>query len=504
MDRGVEIFLYILFIVVAIVSIVAILTWLRPVAKTVQVNDNTLQNNFDKGDGNINMFQLVKPFPVMAGARANDVRQAVVYSDLGSTAIIFPTQPAVMANQFTVTDYMRVVSLQIFADLLDYSNAQVTSRTVGIYNADTTALLVQANVDIGDALISGFRTHFLTPATYVDLTPNVNYVIVSVNLPGDKYAPLNDIAQPVLELKLGGQCIVRGSSSLLLPNRDQFTPAINNLLFASFQIQRQDTINQTAFSVDLATGLATFPVRYAFNLNTYVIDANQCVIEEGFCINSKNDTNMHNPTRLIVSGTILGVGGLDTGSLKPSTWYACYLINSTLQNLPPAGLLSLNFQDPDVVPIAYDTWRRVGWARTDASTNFIPTFQTGNGARRTTTYNTPQQVFFHIYTLVDMGNPPLFYNVPLELVSPPGSSAQITIATNNGNSSSLFMLIRDDIFHILQYTLTVPLGINTQHVNIVVPPQPIPHGFELALQPVLSIGSTIPTTVSVIAFEDDI
>lgn len=69
-----------------------------------------------------------------------------------------------------------------------------------------------------------------------------------------------------------------------------------------------------------------------------------------------------------VSTAASGVGGLDTGSIAASTWYAVWVISngSTI-----SGLISLSGTAP-VMPAGFNLRALVGWIRTDASVNRFP------------------------------------------------------------------------------------------------------------------------------------
>ncbi|MFB3105487.1 MAG: hypothetical protein ACE1ZA_11295, partial [Pseudomonadales bacterium] len=83
----------------------------------------------------------------------------------------------------------------------------------------------------------------------------------------------------------------------------------------------------------------------------------------------------------IKSGSILspditasGANGLDTGAVAANTSYAVYVIDDNTASNVPAGLFSLSGVAPTVIPTGWDKYRRVGWIRTDATSD-IETFQ---------------------------------------------------------------------------------------------------------------------------------
>jgi hypothetical protein len=80
-----------------------------------------------------------------------------------------------------------------------------------------------------------------------------------------------------------------------------------------------------------------------------------------------------------------GANALDTGTVAASTWYAVWAIyNETTV----AGLLSLSATAP-TMPSGYTHKGRIGWVRTDASSNLLRTIQYGTQAQ----YITPAAGF---------------------------------------------------------------------------------------------------------------
>ncbi|WP_313314558.1 phage tail protein [Stutzerimonas nitrititolerans] len=74
------------------------------------------------------------------------------------------------------------------------------------------------------------------------------------------------------------------------------------------------------------------------------------------------------PVALTINSAAVGTNGLDTGLLLASTWYSVWVIwNGTTA----AGLLSLSATAP-TLPAGYKHKARLGWIRTDATTNRYP------------------------------------------------------------------------------------------------------------------------------------
>lgn len=73
---------------------------------------------------------------------------------------------------------------------------------------------------------------------------------------------------------------------------------------------------------------------------------------------------------VIINSTQIGANGLDTGTLTASTWYSIWVIYNPTSGAT-AGLLSLSTTAPTLPP-GYTQFARVGWTRTDATTNKHP------------------------------------------------------------------------------------------------------------------------------------
>ena len=79
---------------------------------------------------------------------------------------------------------------------------------------------------------------------------------------------------------------------------------------------------------------------------------------------------------LTVDITQSGVNGLDTGAEAANTWYALLVIyNPTTKAI--AGLFTISPSSP-TLPAGYTKYRRVGWVRNDASSNFLKFYHNGD------------------------------------------------------------------------------------------------------------------------------
>jgi len=102
-------------------------------------------------------------------------------------------------------------------------------------------------------------------------------------------------------------------------------------------------------------------------------------------IGSTTGTYTPNTISLTLGTGTTGANALDTGTVAASSWYAVWAIyNETTV----AGLLSLSATAP-TMPSGYTHKGRIGWVRTDASSNLLRTIQYGTQAQ----YITPAAGF---------------------------------------------------------------------------------------------------------------
>ncbi len=87
------------------------------------------------------------------------------------------------------------------------------------------------------------------------------------------------------------------------------------------------------------------------------------------------------PVGAVINGASVGPNGVDVAVLAANSLYAVYVIGDSTDYQPTAGLLSLSATQPSL-PFGYDMYRRVGWVRTDGSSNLLQWWQYGEGQNR--------------------------------------------------------------------------------------------------------------------------
>jgi len=106
-------------------------------------------------------------------------------------------------------------------------------------------------------------------------------------------------------------------------------------------------------------------------------------ISTGSCRDSSNANDIVVESSVAIDNTASGAGGLDTGSVAASTWYAVYILGDSTAYNDPAGIIStaLPATGP-AIPAGYDMFRHVGWVCTDATSDFLLFWQYGYGVDR--------------------------------------------------------------------------------------------------------------------------
>jgi hypothetical protein len=97
------------------------------------------------------------------------------------------------------------------------------------------------------------------------------------------------------------------------------------------------------------------------------------------------DPNFAANTPTVLTSSVNGLNGLDTGTVAPSTVYAVYVLADPVHNNPPGLIMSLSTSQP-TMPFGYGIFRRIGWAITDVAANFQVIYQVGTGTVRTYQY----------------------------------------------------------------------------------------------------------------------
>jgi len=111
-------------------------------------------------------------------------------------------------------------------------------------------------------------------------------------------------------------------------------------------------------------------------------------IAAGQCRDSTDVFQMNSDAVIAVNNTLSGLNGLDTGTVAASTLYAVYLVSDPVTLQDTGAILSTSLTGP-VMPFGYSAFRLIGFVRTDATSDFLLGYWSGNNNARLFMYDAP-------------------------------------------------------------------------------------------------------------------
>lgn len=145
-----------------------------------------------------------------------------------------------------------------------------------------------------------------------------------------------------------------------------------------------------------------------------------------------------------LNAAVVGVNGIDTGTLGASKVYAVYVIYDVRQINKPATILSLNYGltlSGPLLPTGYSAWRLIGYAVTDSSSHFLKAYIYGSNASRLFMYDAPiataTTASSASYAAVDLTKfvPLLAVNTPVIVNASLSGTVNDTLALQPGNAT---------------------------------------------------------------------
>jgi hypothetical protein len=184
-------------------------------------------------------------------------------------------------------------------------------------------------------------------------------------------------------------------------------------------------------------------------LSSVLVAVRTLTIAAGQFRDSTDTNDIVLPALVTVNGAVNGANGLDTGVLVLNTFYAVYVIASSIfggstqsdSYLPPAGLISTNATTP-LLPAGYDMFRRIGFVLTDGAVNFLPFRQTGDSVDRWMWYDTPIAVLGATASAIFVAQslatavPPEATNVVLQATLTPAAAGDFVALRPTGSASA--------------------------------------------------------------------
>lgn len=123
------------------------------------------------------------------------------------------------------------------------------------------------------------------------------------------------------------------------------------------------------------------PFLYVNNLQVAWGSNTTLTVAAGQCRDSTNVFDMTLASSVTINTSVVGVNGIDTGTIGSSKTYYVLLISDSRQVNATAALVSLSATAP-TMPTGYDTFRVIDVWLTDGSSHFIKGYVVGNGSLR--------------------------------------------------------------------------------------------------------------------------
>jgi hypothetical protein len=123
-------------------------------------------------------------------------------------------------------------------------------------------------------------------------------------------------------------------------------------------------------------------------LQIAIVDDETATIQAGRARNSSNENDIILTAAVTVSNLVNGINGLDTGTVAASTLYSLYLVGDSSLNNDPGVVLSLSASQP-LLPVGYDMYRKIGYLRTDGTSDFLLGYWSGSSNERIFMYDAP-------------------------------------------------------------------------------------------------------------------
>ncbi len=123
-------------------------------------------------------------------------------------------------------------------------------------------------------------------------------------------------------------------------------------------------------------------------LEIAVVNDETATVQAGRARNSTNENDIILSAVATVDNTENGLNGLDTGTVAADTLYSLYLIGDSTQNNDAGLVLSLSATQP-LLPVGYDMFRKIGYLRTDSTSDFLLGYFSGSANERIFMYDAP-------------------------------------------------------------------------------------------------------------------
>lgn len=216
----------------------------------------------------------------------------------------------------------------------------------------------------------------LASASTTDLgTASTNIVTITGTNTITSFGNSAGVGNPLYFLRFTTALVLTHSSSLLLPSEQNITTQNGDTLVAQFL----GSSNWKCINYQMQTGQSIGgQVQASHHLLSVSVSSNTdiSVVQSGLMLadaaGNGNSYFAHSAT-VTNSTAVSGAGGLDTGTIGASTWYAVHVIYNPTSNTLNT-VICLASGNP-VMPSGYVYRARVGCVRTDGSAHLLRTLQ---------------------------------------------------------------------------------------------------------------------------------
>lgn len=134
------------------------------------------------------------------------------------------------------------------------------------------------------------------------------------------------------------------------------------------------------------TPIVNAGLTYVNGLTLTHVDDETITLSAGAARDSSNTNDIILDAAVTLDGSTVGANGVDVTAFEASKLYAVYAIGDSTGYNATAGLFSLDTDQP-ALPGGYDMYRRIGWARTDGSSDLLAFWQFGEGEQKVYYYD---------------------------------------------------------------------------------------------------------------------
>lgn len=223
-------------------------------------------------------------------------------------------------------------------------------------------------------------------------------------------------------------------------------------------------------------------------------------ILKGQSVDSTDDLRMFSNATITVDIGVSGANGLDTGSEASDTWYAVHLIADKFGTSPVAGLFSLSATAP-TLPTGYNIFRRVGWVRNNASSDFLDITARNNSKTRQFFYDRNK----NDSRVLQNGSASTFTIVGLGSYVPPTSThvhLLVGFETGSGGAAANNLSLRPADFAIANPLWHVAPGIVSANKMFILFSMPCDSSQDIEYKVSNSTHNT--TTIHVVGYDDEL